>query len=114
MMTTMTKNKKKKKRKTIEHLFFNPIILFMFKVLFNTITCWMVYNPNFFVVRINEFHGILVDHFHYVASIHTSNRIFLADNLVASVVKPKFIFFFLIFKIKNQTKRRIGRKIKDK
>lgn len=56
----------------------------------STVACWLACNPDSFVVKTSEFHGISADHFRYVASIRTSNRRFRVDNSAALVVEPVF------------------------
>lgn len=45
----------------------------------------MVCIPDFFVVKIDEFHGSLADLFRYVANIHTSSHRFHVDSSKALV-----------------------------
>lgn len=49
----------------------------------------MACNPDFFVVKINEFHEISVDQFHFVANIRSLNRKFHVDNSTASMEESK-------------------------
>lgn len=44
----------------------------------------MACNPDFFVVRIDEFRGTSVDRFRFAASTRTSDRKFPEDSSVAS------------------------------
>lgn len=55
-------------------------------IAFNIIS-WMVCSRDFYVAKIDEFLGNLVDLFHYVASIHTLSHRFHVDNSVGWVAE---------------------------
>lgn len=64
--------------------------LFFFVGLIN-----MVCSPNFFVVKIDEFHGNLADSLRYVANTRTLDRRFLVDNSKALAGISEMIKKFL-------------------
>lgn len=66
----------------------------------------MACNPDFFVVRIDEFRGISVDRFRFAASIRTLDRKFHVDSSMASKEESatrekerEQLQFFVIFRL---------------
>lgn len=62
---------------------------------FSRVTYWLVYSPDFFVVRINGFHGISVGHFRCVANIRHTNRKFHVGNSVVLAAVPRYFYSFI-------------------